>query len=109
MYCVAVQALFGEYRKSIFALVSVLRRLGEDTPDDQLQVVIRLQDIVAWIVQVHDGTIVNRQVAALLNMTGLRVSKVEIATEEVPLRRGHHCKRSRERRSLADKRCVVVV
>ena len=81
MHSCAVQALSGEYREPVLALMSVLRRLGEDTADDHLKFVARLQNVVVWIVQVNDGTVEHSQVAALLDVTSLPMSEVEIATK----------------------------
>ena len=109
MYCVALQALIGEYRESVLALMSMLNRLCEDTSDYQLQFVFGLQDVIAWIVQVDDGSVVQGQTPTLLNMTGFWMSEIDVATNEIAPRRGHHCECLCERRWLTDEGSVIVM
>ena len=81
MHGAAVQGVFGQYGEPVLTLMPVLRRFGEDAADDEFYVVVRLQDVVPWVIKVDHRPIEHSQVAALFNVAGGGVPEVDVAAE----------------------------
>jgi len=59
--------------------MSVRCGLGKDEAYDELEVVVSLRNVITWIVQIGYGAKNQRQVTALLNMTGPGMPKLHEA------------------------------